>query len=183
MLQKCSAWRVLEVFFNDPKPQGEGFSLSEISRQSDLAHTSVKNHLQALEENGLIITSEKSAGERTYPVYSANWESEKFRHYKLIDTLYRIRESGLLETLQKKTTPDCIILFGSAARGEDLRDSDVDLYLQCGEKSLDLSTYEDSLKRNIQLHFQPDFNSYPPALRNNIVNGIVLYGYLTAYEE
>lgn len=174
---------MLRVFFDDPKPEGLGFSLSEISRRSDLAHTSVKNHLEALESKELIDVREREAGGRTYPVYTANWENERFKHYKFLDMLYRIEGSGLLEELEGRMVPDCIVLFGSAARGEDLRDSDVDLYLQCEEREVDISSYEDLLRRNIQLHFAPDFGSLPSPLKNNVINGAVLRGYLTAYEE
>ncbi len=181
MLQECSAWRVLRVFFDDPLPEGLGLPLREVSRRSGLAHTSVKKHLQTLEEEGLVKTREKQAGSRSYPVYLADRESENFRRYKSIDMVYRIFDTGLLKKLVEKAMPDCIVLFGSAARGEDTADSDVDLYLQCSEKDFELSEYEKALRRDIQLHFRPEFNSFPPELKNNIVNGIKLYGYLEVY--
>ncbi len=79
--------------------------------------------------------------------------------------------------------PDCVVLFGSAARGEDTKNSDVDLYLQSGEKDIDLSEFEERLKRRIQLHYNPEFSSYPEELKNNIINGIVIHGYLTGYGD
>lgn len=181
MLQKCSTWKVLQVFFDDPEPETLGLSLREISRRSELAHTSTKRHLETLREEELVKTREKEGGTRIYPVYRANRESEKFKLLKTIDMIYRIGKSGLLEKLETEATPDCIILFGSAARGEDIRGSDVDLYIQSEEKELELSRYESSLKRTIQVHFQPSFDSYPSELKNNIVNGIVLQGNLKAY--
>jgi len=57
-----------------------------------------------------------------------------------------------------------------------------DQYVQAGERELCLSSYEKSLNRNIQLHFQEDLQDYPKELRNNIANGIVMYGYLEVYE-
>lgn len=181
MLQKYSTWKVLKAFFNDPEPETLGLTLREISRKSELAHTSVKRHLQDLKNAGLVEIRQKQSGSRTYPVYRANRGSEKFKRYKVIDTLHRIWECNLIDKLVRKTAPDCIILFGSAARGEDLRDSDVDLYIQSSEKEIDLQEYEDFLKRPIQLHFQPQFRSYTPELKNNIINGIPLYGYLSVF--
>lgn len=182
MLQKYSGWRVLRVFFDDPSPETLGLSLREISRRSGLAHTSVKKHLQTLEEEGLVKTRQEKRGSRTYPVYRSNRNSEKFKHFKTVDMVFRIGGSGILDVIEGETTPDCIVLFGSAARGEDVRSSDIDLYVQSEEKELDLSEYESFLERSVQLHFQPDFNSYPPELRNNIVNGITLRGFLKAYK-
>ena len=181
MLQECSTWRVLQVFFNEPNPQTLGHSLREISRRSGLAHTSTKKHLQTLEDKGLVKTREKKEGSREYPIYLPNRNSEKYKHYKTIDMINKIRKSGLLEKLEKEVAPDCIVLFGSAANGEDLMESDVDLYVQSEEKDLEISEYQNFLNRSIQLHFNPDFSSYPPELKNNISNGIVLQGYLKVF--
>lgn len=172
----------MKAFFDDPDPETLGLTLREISRKSGLAHTSVKNHLQALKNEGLVEIKQKQSRSRTYPVYLANRRGEKFKYYKIIDTLHRIWECNLLDKLVRETAPDCIILFGSAARGEDLRDSDIDLYIQSSEGEIDLHEHEDFLKRSIQLHFQPQFQSYPPELKNNIINGIMLYGYLSVFE-
>lgn len=183
MLQECSIWRVLQVFFDDPDPEGLGLSLREISRASQLAHTSVKRHLQTLIDEKLVRTKRKQTGSREYPVYLANRESQRFRRHKAIDTIHRIQESGLLDKLIRETTPDCILLFGTAARGEDTLTSDIDLYLQCTERPLNLSEYESLLQRNIQLHFRPHFDSFPDELKNNIINGTILFGYLKAFGE
>lgn len=169
------------MFFDDPLPEDLGLPLREVSRRSGLAHTSVKKHLKKLKEKGLVRTREKKTGSRSYPVYLANRESEKFRRCKTIDMVYRVTDTGLLERLVEKTMPDCIVLFGSAARGEDTADSDIDLYLKCSEKDLELSEYEDDLHRRIQLHFRTDFDSFPKELKNNIINGITLYGYMEVY--
>lgn len=174
---------MLRAFFDDPDPEGEGLNLRAISRRADLSHTSVKKHLETLEEEGLIETREVRAGGKSYPVYLASRENERYKHYKSVDMISRIRESGLLQKLIEDAMPDCIVLFGSAARGEDVKNSDIDLYLQCEEKELDLTKFEDSLKRNIQLHFKPDFVTYSKELKNNIINGTVLHGYLTGYGE
>jgi len=77
--------------------------------------------------------------------------------------------------------PDVIILFGSASRGEDLKQSDVDLYLQCKEKSLELKKYEKILGRIIKIFFEEDFNKLSKEFRNNIINGVILKGYLRVF--
>jgi predicted nucleotidyltransferase len=69
-------------------------------------------------------------------------------------------------------------LYGSASRGEDIESSDIDLYVQTGDAEVDLTEYEDSLNRNIELHVEDELEKYPKELRNNIANGIVVYGYL-----
>ncbi len=178
MLQNYSTWKVARVFFDEP---AEDHYLTEISKKSDLAHTSVKKHLEKLMEIGIIEEKELERGERTYPIYNSRVDDEKYKEYRKIDIQHRLYESGLVQYIEERCHPDCIVLFGSSARGEDVGESDIDLYVQADEHEVDLSPYEKSLNRNIQLHFQEDLRDYPKELRNNIANGIVMYGYLEVY--
>ena len=169
------------MFFDDPNPR-EGFTIRWISNHIRLAQPSVKLHLDELSKNkwagGPLVS--KSRG-RSYPVYFPNRENEVFRFYKKMDMLFRLEESGLLDLLAEKLSPDCIVLFGSAARGEDVKESDVDIFLIAKEEEIDLEKYETALKRKISLHFSPDFNKLPKELRNNIINGIMLRRYLKVF--
>lgn len=181
MLQKYGIWNVLKVFFDDPDPK-EGFTIRYISKKIGLATTSVRVHLKELTKEGkygypLVI---KSKG-ISYPTYRANRASELFRFYKKIDMTFRLEESGLLDKLSEEFSPGAVILFGSAARGEDVKESDIDIFLLAKEKEIDLSKYESVLMRKISLHFSDDFNKLPKELRNNIINGVVLRGYLKVF--
>ena len=46
--------------------------------------------------------------------------------------------------------PDAIILFGSSSKGEDIKESDIDLYLQSEEKKISPDKFEKKLKRRIK---------------------------------
>jgi hypothetical protein len=58
----------------------------------------------------------------------------------------------------------------------------VDLLVVSKEKEVDLKKFESALKRKISLHFEENVSEIPKELLNNIVNGIVLYGYLTVFQ-
>jgi len=176
MLKKDNIQKVLEVFFDNPIPAGVGFQLREISRKIKLAPKSVKLYLDELEKAKLTIEREHRI--HKYPVYYANRENNYFKFLKRLNIIQRIKESGLLDYLDEKCMPDVIILFGSASRGEDMKDSDVDLYLQCNEKKLDLSKYEKELNRTINLFFEKNFDELSDELKTNIINGDILKGYL-----
>ncbi len=181
MIQNYSTWRVLRVFFDDPAPS-EGFTIRWISKQIGLAPTSVKLHLDRLsreEKHGYPLVTR--SGGRSYPLFWPNRASELFRFYKKVDMIFRLEESGLLEFISEEFSPDAVVLFGSAARGEDVKESDVDIFLSSGEKRLDFRKYEKVLKRKISLHFSPSLGRLPKELRNNIINGIVLRGYLRVF--
>ncbi|MFH0949127.1 MAG: nucleotidyltransferase domain-containing protein [Candidatus Aenigmatarchaeota archaeon] len=181
MIQKCSNWKVLRAFFDDPSPK-EGFTIRYISKQIGLATTSVRLHMKELcKENKhgypLVI---KSKG-ISYPTYRANRSSELFRFYKKIDMTLRLDDCGLLNKLSEECSPRFIILFGSASRGEDIKESDVDIFLLTKEREIDIHSYEKVLARKINLHFSNDFGSLPKELKNNIINGILLRGYLKVF--
>lgn len=175
MLENYSRWGVLRVFFDSPT---ERIGLRELGRRSGIAHSALEPHLESLIQDDLVIREEEKQKTRTYPVYTANTESEIYRYYRRLDVLERLKTSGIIGVLEEKFTPDCIVLFGSASRGEDLEDSDIDLFVQAEEKDITLSEYEEEMERSIQLHIKRDIKDYPEELRNNIANGTVVYGYL-----
>lgn len=168
----------MQVFFDDPVPK-EGFTIRWISKQLELAPTSVKLHLDKLSREGIpgypLVTRSRGI---SYPVYWSNRNSELFRFYKKMDMLFRLEESGALEHISEQCSPDNIVLFGSASRGEDVKGSDVDLFVESDEKKMNMEKYEAVLKRNISTHFSTSINRFPKELRNNIINGIVMRGYL-----
>lgn len=178
MLQKDNRYRILRLFFADPLPEGIGFQLREISRKVDVAPPSVKKYLTGLEKEKLIIrTRHRIHG---YPVYHSNRDGEYFKFLKRLDTVLSIRDSGLLEYLSDKCMPDVIVLFGSAARGEDLKGSDLDIFLQCKKADLNPGRFEKILERRINPFFS-SFNTLSKELKNNILNGIILKGYLRVF--
>ena len=125
MLQKDNRYKILRIFFDDPLPEGVGFQLREIGRKVKLAPTSVKRYLNELETENLIIKAKHRIYE--YPVYYTNRNNENFKFLKKLDNIMKIKESGLLDYLIESFMPDAVILFGSSAHEEDLKDSDIDL--------------------------------------------------------
>lgn len=170
--------RVLGMFFTEPS---KAHALKDISRNVGIAHTSVKANLTELTKQGLITKEVQIKGSRKFPVYKANTGSTYFKNSKIVHNLTALLESGLIGFLEEKIAPKVIILFGSYRRGEDAEDSDVDIFVEGIEETVDLRSFEKKLKRKIQLHFNKDFKTYPTELRNNIVNGIVVHGFLEAY--
>lgn len=176
MLKKDNIYKVLELFFDDPLTEGIGYQLREISRKIKLAPKSVKLYLEELEKESLII--KKKHRIHQYPVYYANRDDNYFKFLRRLNIIQRIKESGLLDYLDEKCMPDVIVLFGSASKGEDVKDSDIDLFLQCKEKKMDLTKFEKELNRKISLFFENDFYKLSKELKQNIINGTKLKGYL-----
>lgn len=170
MLQNYNRYKILELFFDHPiKP----FQLREISRITKISLPSVRNHVKKLESLGLV----KKKRLAVYDAYVAN-RAEKFFVYKRNDILIKLHESKLIDFLVNKFSPNTIVLFGSCSRGEDIETSDVDLFIQAKEEHVELKEFENKLKRKINLLFDTEIKNIPKELMNNIINGIVIYGYL-----
>ena len=66
-------------------------------------------------------------------------------------------------------------------KGDDIENSDIDIFVQAKEKGLNLVEYEKTLNRKISLFFKENFSKLNAELKNNIINGIVLKGYLKMF--
>ena len=174
MIQKYSRERILQEFFDFPR---KDFQMRELSRRAKIAQPSVMNHLKKLVEEKLVMKEKKG----TYPTFRANRDDEQFRLLKKLDLVYRIKQSGLLDHIYDGCMPGVIILFGSASKGEDIEQSDIDIFVQAQGKKLDLEKYERIFNRKISLFFETNFSRLSPELKNNILNGVILCGYIKVF--
>ena len=179
MLQKSSTLKTADVFFLSPTKE---HYLMDISRNIGLAHTSVKKNLDKLVKLGLLTEIIERKGTRKFPLYKANADNKLFKRHKIIYNISSILESNLIEFIEEKLAPRAIVLFGSYVRGEDMESSDIDLFVECKNEELNPEKFEKKLSRKIELHFNENFTSYPKELKNSIINGVVLSGFLEGYK-
>ncbi len=112
-----------------------------------------------------------------FPCFIANRESKAFGILKLSALLLSLEETGLIQEIMK-FYPDCIVLFGSASKGEDTEKSDIDLFVQAKAVNLKTDQFEKKLNRRINLIFEENIPALQKELLNNLANGIVIRGYL-----
>ena len=174
MIQNYSKDVVLQEFFDFPRKR---FQMRELSRKIGLGQPSVVAHLKNLVIEKLIVREEKGL----YPAYHAHREDNAFKLLKKQNMVWRMHTSSLLEYLSQKINPACIVLFGSASRGEDSEESDIDLFVQAKESFLHVTKYEGLLHRKINILFEPNLKKLPKELLNNIINGQILYGYFKVF--
>jgi len=172
IFNKCSILKVFKVFTDEPL---KIHYIKEISRKISLAPTSVKNHIQELEKQNLII---KKQGERFFG-YISNRENDNFLFYKKLLNLSKLKESGLLDYLIESFYPKSIILYGSYLSGEDVESSDIDLMIVSKtRKIVETNKFEKILKRKIHIIIESNIKGLISELKSEVVNGLVLYGYL-----
>jgi predicted nucleotidyltransferase len=163
--------KILRLFLENPSVD---FQVRGIAKFLNIPKSSVSYQILSLVKKGIVMR--KNTG--VFPCYAANAVSEKYRFYKQQDAIERIIDSGLLDYLEKETNPRCIVLFGSFAKAEYDADSDIDIFIQAGEKTLDLAKFEKKLKHPINILFRHDINKIPDELLNNIINGLKLQGFI-----
>lgn len=165
ILQKCSLWNVAAIFFVEPT---KVHYIKEISRKINLAHTSVKVHINTLLKEDLI----EETKTEIFKGYKAKRDSPEFIFYKKISNLISIKLSGIIESL-KEHYPKLIILFGSYDKGEDIETSDIDIFVDSKKIKINTEKFEKSLKRNIHIIFKDETDK---SLMGSINQGIVLFG-------
>ena len=173
MLTEDNKVHILRLFFEGPN---EHLHLREVARRAGLSATGAMKILGALEKEGLV---EKERTKVT-TVYRGNYDNEKFMALKKSLNLYSLYSCGLVSSLLDfYRIPECVILFGSYAKGEDTRESDIDIAIITGLKDYPkLKIYENDLKRKISLHLIENLKNEDKGFINTLINGIVLYGYL-----
>jgi predicted nucleotidyltransferase len=171
---------ILKPFFENPN---EEFQIRELSRLLNINHTTIRQYLLKLVKEELICLKNG----KPYDYFKADI-NKKFLNLKLFFNLERLRESNLIEHIERDYDYPTIILFGSYASATDDSTSDIDLFVLTEvKKEKDYSKFESKLNRKITIHlFSKDkFNSMVhknSELLNNIINGITLSGKLEAFE-
>ena len=170
---------VAEVFFRFSTKE---HTLKDVSNRIKIAHTSVRQNLRNLVKIGLIQQRIEKRGKRMFPLYKADRNNKSFIQCKKIYNLQLMMESGMIPYVEEKLMPKCIVMFGSFQRGEDAEESDIDLFVESKQEEIELKQFEKKLGRKIEIHFKEHFTSYPKELKNNIINGTVLHGFLEGYQ-
>lgn len=168
---KNNTYKILELFIQFP---AKDFSVRGIARDLKLSHVTVLNHINDLGRLGLI----KKKKETLYPTFYANPDNNIYKIHKKSWLLFKIVDSGVIEYIQKETFPSSIVLFGSGAKATFTEKSDIDIFIEAKETPINLTKYERRLGRKINLLFEPNINNLSKELRNNIINGTVLYGFI-----
>jgi predicted nucleotidyltransferase len=165
ILQKCSLWKVAEIFFIEPT---KVHFIKEISRKINLAHTSVKVHIDVLVKEGLI----EEAKAEIFKGYKAKRDNPEFIFYKKISNLLQLKFSGVAELLEEHY-PKSIILFGSYDKGEDIESSDIDIFIDSKKFKVNIGKFEKILNRSIHLIFKEEAGK---SLLESINQGTILFG-------
>lgn len=154
--------RILKIFY---EYSNRSFTIRELEKITKIPRASAHRILIALKKEGLITKENKAETNMLF-------KTKKTNHY-----IEEIIKSGLVGELTKILNPSCIILFGSIRRGDSVKESDIDLFVESPiKKEFSVKKYEKILGHKIQLFIETDIHNLQPNLFNNVINGIGLYG-------
>ncbi len=168
----------LRVFFEEPDRE---VGVREYARLSKIAPATASSRLRNLVKGGFL--SERS--ERNVTLFAARTESDFYLEAKRFYNISKIKDSGLIDFLVREFHEPTIFLFGSYAKAENSKKSDIDLFVISNtKKSVNLADFEKKLSPiQLMVHDPSEIHKLMktnPHLLNNVLNGIRLYGFWEA---
>ncbi|MBI2148380.1 nucleotidyltransferase domain-containing protein [Candidatus Woesearchaeota archaeon] len=164
--------KTLKPFFEEPNKE---FNVREVSRLLKIAPATASKELKSLSKIGIL----KDRKERMLNLYKSNLENSLYKDLKIFYSIRKIKESGLVDSLNNFYLRPTIILFGSSAYGTDTETSDLDIVI-LSEKTKDFSEtnkFEKKLNKKIQFFILKDIKDLRnDHLINNVINGIIIQG-------
>ena len=163
---------ILKLFFESPTKE---FNVREVARTLKINPATASTYLKKFEKAGIL----KYKKQRIQDLYRADLDSDRYRDLKVYYLIRKLKESGLIESLNKFYIKPAIVLFGSCAYGIDTETSDIDLVI-ISEKIADFPEqrrFEKKLDREIQIFAVKDIKDLRNKhLINNVMSGIVIQG-------
>ncbi len=154
--------RVLSIFFENPERK---FTVRKLASLTRIPRSTIQRLLESMRREKLIDKKNRFLDNSYTKIKKINYFTEK------------IVLSGLVDFLIEELNPSCIFVFGSIAKGDSVKDSDLDLFVETSiNKKLDLSRFERKIRHKIDLFIESDVKNLQPNLLNNVVNGIKFFG-------
>ncbi|MEK6916669.1 MAG: nucleotidyltransferase domain-containing protein [Nanoarchaeota archaeon] len=172
-----SSFKIAKLIFNCPN---KVYHIRMLERETGLSTTAIKDAIKYFKEFEIISIDSTTLTTNI----KANLESESYRFYKFVFNIYRLKRYLFIDNLIRAyNNPEAIVLFGSFARGEDIEESDIDILIITSNEPEEyltklIFTFEKELNRKINIHTLPSLEKSSVEFKNNLANGIVLYGYL-----
>ncbi len=169
-----------ELFFNDTLRR---WHFEALLRESGLSRERVHYFLKELLQEKFVIRVKKKG---KMPYYLADRDSAKFRSEKRLYGLTLLEQSGLFENLNSSKGIKTAILFGSFARGDWSKSSDIDLFIYGDDREFQKGFYETKLHRDIQIFTYQDKKTLKknldPTIIPNIAKGFFITGSIEPFE-
>lgn len=169
LLFATNVQKILYYFLARPKKQ---IYDREVSRQTRVSRAGANFALRELAESGLLLREKK--GRMVF--YSLQDQNPLVRQIKILQNILSL--NPLLHAIQNQSIQ--VILFGSWAKGENLEESDIDLFILTRDKKTiedKIYKYVTSLKLQPVIHTPQEWSKIEKenkVFANSVSQGIVL---------
>ena len=167
--------RVLELFFDYPTRE---WHFEELLREAKITRSKMVRWLKKFIREGFVRRFKEKG---RMPYYAGNCESPSYRNKKKLFALGKLYESGLLDHLAALKKARAVIIFGSFARSDWHKDSDIDIFIYGNPEGLKISEYEIKLHRDLQLFIcetRDELMHLGVGFIRNVIKGNLLKGNL-----
>lgn len=145
--------------------------IREYSRIMGITPPTASKILKKFESEKLL----KKREDKRYLLFRTDRQSDILKDLSRIYWKQKLKK--LINYLNQEFHDPSIILFGSLAKLEAKKDSDIDLAILSNiNKNFNLGRYEKLLQRNIQLFVFKSLDNIKKELRINILNGYLIQG-------
>lgn len=166
--------QVVRLFMeNSPLRQ---WHFGEVVREVGITRAAANKWLRNLMNEGFL-RQVKEKGR--FPYFTCGSNNLAYQSRKRIYALEQLHSSGLASHLAGLKKAKAVIIFGSIARGDWYKDSDIDIFIYGSPEGIKKHEYEQKLRRKIELHTfesKEDIKSVRTGLINNIINGYIIKG-------
>ncbi|MFQ6083681.1 MAG: nucleotidyltransferase domain-containing protein [Candidatus Aminicenantia bacterium] len=171
ILVATNSQKVLNFFLDYP---GKEFVEREIREALGISKSGANYALRELIKTNFILMYKKGK----IHLYSLNYKNPVVKQLKVLKTIIYIQP--ILKKLERLSSK--VILFGSSSRGEDIEDSDMDLFVVTNNKKekIEAQINKLKLKRKVQLVVRSELGEIElkdndPTFYEQVQKGIILW--------
>lgn len=149
---------------------------SEIVKEAKVTKAVANKWLKKYVNEGLLNYVKE---EGKFPYFSAGEHNPKYYSLKKFYALEQLHKSGLIAKLLSLKSAKTIIIFGSMAKGDWYKNSDIDIFIYGETDDFDKSEYEKELGKHIELHVfesKKEIKDVETGLIKNVINGYLVKG-------
>ncbi|MFH1212415.1 MAG: nucleotidyltransferase domain-containing protein [Candidatus Woesearchaeota archaeon] len=172
---KSKEEKVLELFFQEPTRE---WHFEEILKESDIARSKADAWLKKFIKGKLVKRVKKKG---SMPHYISDYDSSAYKNRKRLFAQQKLFESGLLDRLLSLPKAKTVVIFGSMARSDWYKKSDIDIFIYGEAEGLKIADFELGLQRDIQLFIcrdKKDLKKLGSGFIKNIIRGNLIKGNL-----
>ena len=165
--------QILELFFENPTKE---WHFEEILKEAKITRSKADGWLKKLIKEDLV---KKVKEKGKMPYYIGNYESAPYKNKKKLFAMNKLYDCGFLNHLISLKKARSIIIFGSFARSDWYKNSDIDLFIYGNPEGLKIADYETRIHHDIQVFIcnNPDeLTQFGAGLIRNIIKGNLIKG-------